>query len=110
MIALSSFRWCSLLRCVATGSLAACAGSVSWRSESAVPAPAASDAGAHVRAVADDYFAAWTRRFPISAAFSGIPEAPNDRLGDNSLAASHAWEQREDRWLAQVEAIDPAEL
>jgi uncharacterized protein (DUF885 family) len=63
-----------------------------------------------VRAVADDYFAAWTRAFPTSATFSGVPEAPNDRLGDNSLAALHAWQQREDRWLAQLDAIDATAL
>ena len=46
----------------------------------------------------------------MSAAFSGVPEAANDRLGDNSLAELRAWQQREDRWLAQLEAIDAGAL
>jgi uncharacterized protein (DUF885 family) len=40
----------------------------------------------------------------------GVPETANDRLGDNSLAATRAWEKREDKWLDQVQGIDPASL
>ena len=90
--------------------LSACAGSTSSTRASSAPAPATGNAGDRVRAVADDYFAAWTREFPMSAAFSGVPEAANDRLGDNSLAELRAWRQREDRWLAQLEAIDAGAL
>src|SRR5882724_3761808 len=63
-----------------------------------------------VRALADDYFAAWLQRFPISATFSGIPEAPNDRLDDNSLPAIRAWERREDRWLSALRDLDAVGL
>jgi uncharacterized protein (DUF885 family) len=100
----------SLLRCGAAVLLAACAGSASSSRGSSAPAPATGDAGARLRAVADDYFATWTRTFPISATFSGVPEAPNDRLGDNSLAAVRAWQQREDRWVAELGAIDSTAL
>jgi uncharacterized protein (DUF885 family) len=77
----------------------------------AAPPPGDSSAAARgVRALADDYFAAWLQRFPISATFSGVPEAPNDRLDDNSLAATRAWERREDRWLSALRALDAGGL
>ncbi len=110
MIAPPSSGRHALLCCGAALLLAACAGSTSSTRASSAPAPATGNAGDRVRAVADDYFAAWTREFPMSAAFSGVPEAANDRLGDNSLAELRAWQQREDGWLAQLEAIDPGAL
>src|SRR5258706_4258380 len=52
-----------------------------------------------VNAIADDYWAAWVQTCPLAALFSGVPNAPNDRIGDNSIAAVRAWERREDQWL-----------
>jgi uncharacterized protein (DUF885 family) len=90
---------------------AACGRSPSTSGPSApTPAPLPADAAGRVRAVADDYFAAWVEANPIGALFNGVPEAPNDRMGDNSLAALAAWEKREDRWLSQLEGIDAAGL
>ena len=67
--------------------------------------------GDRVHAVwADEYFAAWLQRFPISATFSGVPEAPNDRLDDNALPAIRAWERREDRWLSALRELDAGGL
>lgn len=63
-----------------------------------------------MRALADEYFAAWLQRFPISATFSGVPEAPNDRLDDNSLLAIRAWERREDLWLSALRDLDAGGL
>lgn len=60
--------------------------------------------------MADEYWAAWVQTFPLAALFSGVPEAPNDRVGDNSLSAVRAWERREDRWLAQLHQIPAASL
>ena len=108
----------SPLACWATLLGAACAGAAPSPGGPPTPAPSASvpaagdSAGAahRVRALADDYFAAWLREFPISAAFSGVPETPNDRLDDNSLAAVREWERREDRWLAELQAIDARDL
>jgi uncharacterized protein (DUF885 family) len=91
--------------------LAACGTSSSTSGSSvAAPAPVPADAAGRVRAVADDYFAAWVQTYPVGAPFSGVPEAPNDRMGDNSLAALEAWRKREDRWLSQLEGIDVAAL
>ncbi len=59
-----------------------------------------------IDALANEYFAAWLQTFPIDALFSGVPEAPNDRLNDNSVAAVRAWQGREDTWLAQLQSID----
>ena len=97
--------------------LAACGGTPK---EAAAPAavspqthvtpPAGTEAGRRVNAVADDYWANWVQTFPLAAMFSGVPEAPNDRLGDNSLAAVRAWEKREDRWLGQLLQIPKASL
>jgi uncharacterized protein (DUF885 family) len=59
-----------------------------------------------IDAVANEYFTAWVQAFPLDAMASGVPEAPNDRLNDNSLAARRAWQRREDAWLAQLQAIE----
>jgi len=61
-------------------------------------------------AVADDYWTDLIQTYPLWGVFLGVPEASNDRLGDNSLAATRAWERKEDRWLAQLGAIDPTPL
>ena len=68
-------------------------------------APEAADAARRVDSLADEYFAAWTRAFPLSALFSGVPHAPNDGLGDNSLAAVRAWEAHEDAWLDRLTQV-----
>ena len=103
------------LACSAALLSAACAGTAPPvgvpPAPEAAPAPGDSSAVAlRVRALADDYFAAWLQRFPVSATFSGVPEAPNDRVDDNSLAALRAWERREDRWLSALQALDAGGL
>ncbi len=37
--------------------------------------------------------------------FLGVPDAPADRMGDNSLAAVRAWEQKEDGWISRLKEI-----
>jgi uncharacterized protein (DUF885 family) len=59
-----------------------------------------------IDALGNEYFTAWVRAFPIDALYAGIPEAPNDRLNYNSLAAVRAWQGREDAWLAQLRSIE----
>jgi uncharacterized protein (DUF885 family) len=56
--------------------------------------------------VADQYWTGLIQTYPLYGVFSGAPETPNDRLGDNSVAASRAWERKEDRWLQQLRGID----
>lgn len=60
-------------------------------------------------AIADEYVAGYYRQFPEEAYETGFP-APLDRLGDRSLEALETWEAREDAWLAELGAIDPADL
>jgi uncharacterized protein (DUF885 family) len=80
----------------------------------AAPAPAPSEdspttdsvaVARKIDAVAEEYYAAWVEAFPVDALSSGVPEAPNGRLNDNSLAAVRAWQSREDSWLAQLRSI-----
>jgi uncharacterized protein (DUF885 family) len=68
------------------------------------------EAAPQLKALADDYFKAFVESFPIGATFAGVPEAPADRLGDNSLAFVRSWEQREDAWLKQLQPIDASAL
>src|SRR5258707_11992690 len=70
-------------------------------SNQAAPAPtpysqttSGNQSARRVNAIADDYWAAWVQTFPLAALFSGVPNAPNDRIGDNSIAAVRAWERR----------------
>jgi uncharacterized protein (DUF885 family) len=101
------------LACSAAFLSAACAGASPSVGGSPSPKAAPADSSAvalRVRALADDYFAAWLQRSPVSATFSGVPEAPNDRLDDNSLAAVRAWERREDGWLSALQSLDATGL
>ncbi|MQA29844.1 MAG: DUF885 family protein [Luteitalea sp.] len=65
---------------------------------------------ARVTALADTYLDAYLERYPEQATYFGIPGRSHDRLSDNSLAAQKAWEAREDAWLTEAKAIDPATL
>jgi uncharacterized protein (DUF885 family) len=73
-------------------------------------APQTGDDASRLNAVADDYFATWARTFPVTGLFSGAPEVPNDRLDENSLSGIRRWREREDRWLRQLQTIQPAAL
>lgn len=76
------------------------------------PALAASHSGAssesarQVTALADEYWKDLIQTFPLYGLFAGVPEAPNDRLNDNSIAATRAWERKEDGWLARLAKVD----
>jgi uncharacterized protein (DUF885 family) len=65
---------------------------------------------ARVKALADEYFAAFVQTFPLAATFMGVPDAPAATLGDNSLGAVRAWEAREDAWLARLQVVDGSSL
>ena len=65
-----------------------------------------STASRELARLADQYWTGLIQTYPLYGVFSGAPETPNDRLGDNSIAASRAWEKREDRWLQQLRGID----
>ncbi len=77
------------------------------------PEPASgesTDAARRVTALGDEYFQAWLTTYPLYGLFAGVPEAPTDGIWDNSLAATRAWEKREDRWLDQLKGISTAAL
>src|SRR5512134_2682173 len=74
-----------------------------------VPRPAVDPAGAVTR-LADEYVAAFFARSPEAATRRGVPEADHGRVMDNSLQAIARWREREDAWLAELRAIDPAPL
>jgi uncharacterized protein (DUF885 family) len=60
--------------------------------------------------IAHAYVEEYFRQFPEEAAGTGYPDAPTDRLGDLGARSMAAWEAREDGWLDELAAIDPAEL
>src|SRR5262245_18074759 len=72
------------------------------------PGPPADDD--RVRALADTYLNAWFDRNPDQITYFGIPNRRHDRLPDNSAAALKAWEEKENVWLADAKAIDPAHI
>ncbi len=75
------------------------------RTDSSAPTPERADT--RVRELADAYVSAFFDQFPEQATYYGVPGRRHDRLSDNSLGALAAWHAREDRWLADVKAIDP---
>jgi uncharacterized protein (DUF885 family) len=63
-----------------------------------------------VTRLADEYVREFTAAFPQYAFLSGFTLSRNDGLSDNSAAGYHAWEKKEDRWGAEVAALDPSPL
>jgi uncharacterized protein (DUF885 family) len=60
--------------------------------------------------MADEYMKEALARYPEQAEFLGLPEAVHDRLTDNSLEALQAWQEKEDRWSAELSRIDASSL
>lgn len=67
---------------------------------------AAAAVKAEVVAVADEYFDAWLAAFPENGTTLGIARADHAGITDNSLSALADWRQREDAWLARLEALE----
>jgi uncharacterized protein (DUF885 family) len=63
-----------------------------------------------VRALADAYLQGWFTRNPDQGTFYGVPGRHHDQLPDNSLTALAEWERKEDTWLKEAAAIDPAAI
>jgi uncharacterized protein (DUF885 family) len=74
------------------------------------PSPNTEPADTRVRALADSYVSGFFDHFPEQATLYGVAGRRHDRLSDNSPAALAAWQAREDRWLDEIEAIDPADI
>ena len=68
------------------------------------------DDAARVTRLADEYVREYVARNPEAATFEGLPDAPDDKLSDNSLESLKAWQAKEDGWLARLAAIDGAAL
>ena len=71
------------------------------------PEPTATD---RVNAIAGEFVDAYYAQFPEEIYEVGFPSGPEDRFGDHSPAALAAWHSNVDAWLAQLDAIDVAEL
>jgi uncharacterized protein (DUF885 family) len=67
-------------------------------------------ADTRVKALADAYLAGFFDRNPDQATYYGVPGRHHDQLPDNSLAAQKAWETKEDAWMKDARAIDPADI
>ena len=65
---------------------------------------------ARVKDLADTYLAAYFERHPDEATLDGVADGPHDRLPDDSPLALADWRAREEVWLAELSAIDPASL
>ena len=64
-----------------------------------------------IETIADEVLAAMLIRYPWMATSYAIEGARHDRLTDNSLQALSEWQQREDAWLAELNAIgEPADI
>jgi cytochrome c553 len=58
-----------------------------------------------VEEIADEYLSAMLQRYPEYGTYYDIAGASHDRLSDNSLQALAAWQEREDAWLAVLDAV-----
>jgi uncharacterized protein (DUF885 family) len=70
------------------------------------PSSTSDSADVSVRELADAYVNGYLDQFPEQATYYGVPGRRHDRLTDNSLSSIAAWQAREDRWLADANAID----
>ncbi len=84
-------------------SIAACGGREQGGPPSASP-------DERVKSLADSFLEGWFERNPDAGTYYGVPGRRHDRLMDNSLAASQAWQAKEDAWLADAQAVDPATI
>ncbi len=81
-------------------------------SKSPGPTSASSEpANRSIETIADEVLAAMLVRYPSMATSFAIEGARHDRLYDNSLDALTEWQQKEDAWLAELDAIgEPATI
>ena len=72
--------------------------------------PVAQTADERVRALAGAYLDGYFERNPDQVTLYGVPGRHHDKLPDNSLDALAIWQTREDAWLKDAAAIDPAAI
>lgn len=68
------------------------------------------DVDAEVARIASDFVAGYYTHYPEEVYEIGYPGAPMDRFGDHSETSTAAWNAQVDRWLAELNAIDPASV
>ena len=68
------------------------------------------DAARRVAEIASEFVAAWFEHYPAEGAEAGYPQAPLDRLGDNSRESKARFDARIDAWLEELNRMDPAEF
>lgn len=88
-----------LSACLLALALAGCA------EKSAGPETQSSDA--RIDQIASEFVAGYYAQYPEEVYEVGYPDAPMDRFGDHSETATAAWHAQLDRWLAELNAIDP---
>jgi uncharacterized protein (DUF885 family) len=89
------------------GAAAAACGSAAPPAQQTDPA---TSPDARVQQLADTFLSAYFDRNPESATIYGVPGRRHNMLTDNSLAALHAWEAREDGWLNELKQIDASAI
>src|SRR5213594_2283368 len=65
---------------------------------------------ARMRRLADAYVAGYFERHPDEATLEGVAGVRHDQLPDNSPITRGRWQAREDRWLAELQRMDPTPL
>lgn len=68
------------------------------------------DSAERVNQIASDFLQSYFRQFPEEVYEVGYGDAPMDRFGDHSEAATKAWDAQVDQWLMSLDAIDVAAL
>lgn len=76
---------------------------------SATQQPVADSTQRSIEDIADEVLAAILQRNPTMATMYSIEGARHDSLFDNSQQALTAWQEREDAWLAELDAIGEPE-
>jgi uncharacterized protein (DUF885 family) len=95
----------SIVRCLIVAAILVTVGC--GAQEGRPPAPSVDD---RARALADAYLEGWFARNPDQGTYYGVPGRRHDELPDNSLEGLAAWQQKEDAWLTEARAIDPAAI
>src|SRR5262245_50491993 len=74
------------------------------------PPPAAPTGDTRAQMLADAYLDGFFSRNPDQVTLFGVPGRRHDKLPDNSLEALRLWQAREDGWLKEAQAVDPATI
>jgi len=69
------------------------------------------DHGRTIEDIADEILEATMLRYPSTPTFYSIKNSRHDQLFDNSLSSMQQWQDREDQWLDELNAIgEPKEI